>query len=55
MTLPIPCKVRGGGRAFIKAEAEGVDLSGVVNPIQVVQTIGRDSGSTKVQAVIEGD
>jgi len=45
-----------GGRSFeFKAEGEGADLSGTVNPVTMELSIGDDSGSATVTAEFEGE
>ena len=39
----------------IRAEGEGADLSGVVNPVEVALTIADDAGTTTVNADIDDD
>ncbi|MBI4489344.1 MAG: SBBP repeat-containing protein, partial [Deltaproteobacteria bacterium] len=43
----------GGGSFEFKAEGQGADLTGTVNPVDVALTIGDDSGSTTVEAEFE--
>lgn len=43
----------GGGSFEFKAEGEGADLTGTVNPVTVGLTIGNDGGSTMVEAEFE--
>jgi len=48
--LEVEIRERPDGRFKFKAEGEGADLSGTVNPVTVGLSIGDDGGSTTVTA-----
>ena len=50
VSLEIQIVPLGGNDFEFKAEAQGTDLSGIVNPVTVELTIGDDGGSTTVTA-----
>lgn len=50
VSLEVQIVPLGGNDFQLKAEAEGANLSGTVNPVTVGLTIGDDSGSTAVTA-----
>lgn len=51
--LDLKIRALGGGMFELKAEGEGADLTGTVNPVTVGLTIGDDGGSTEVTAEFE--
>jgi len=50
VSLEVQIEPRGNNSFTFKAEAAGVDLSRLTNPVTVVLTIGDDSGSVQVAA-----
>ncbi len=48
--LEIEIRPLGGGSFEFKAEGEGADLAGTVNPVAVELVIGEDGGSATVEA-----
>ena len=50
MSLEVQIVPLGGNDFEFKAEAEGANLSGTVNPVTVGLTIGGDAGTTMVTA-----
>jgi hypothetical protein len=50
VSLEVQIVPLGGNDFEFKAEAQGTDLSGIVNPVTVELTIGDDGGSTTVTA-----
>jgi len=50
VSLEVQIVPLGGNDFEFKAEAQGADLSGIVNPVTVELTIGDDGGSTTVTA-----
>ncbi len=50
VSLEVQIASLGGNDFEFKAEAQGADLSGIVNPVTVGLTIGDDGGSTTVTA-----
>jgi uncharacterized delta-60 repeat protein len=51
--LEVEIRSRGHGRFDFKAEGEGVDLTGTVNPVTVRIAIGDDGGSAAVTAAFD--
>jgi hypothetical protein len=50
VTLKVEIKDLGGGSFELKAEGEGANLTGTVNPVTVALTIGDDVGSATTTA-----
>jgi len=50
VTLEVEIEDLGGGSFELKAEGEGANLTGTVNPVTVALTIGDDVGTTTITA-----